>query len=237
LSRADSVIQFYGQFLSLGIGFLILATLNGALGWRWMFLLVGLAGIVVARPMFLFLLHGSPDEIMAGATRAERRALARTRAAHRAAERQAAREAAKNRERINRVLRRPAIRPRDHCLLHAGHGSAHDHQRPHRQAGPDRVRRSPRLRYALLLLLAVHGFVGQIVLISIVVGVLYGSFSPNICSIVQALVRPNAVGPAAVIGSASLITYGRRVARTRGQAPGQTPESELPQSSPSGAGA
>jgi sugar phosphate permease len=315
LSRANSVIQFYGQFLSLGIGFLILASLNGALGWRWMFLLVGLAGIVVVLPMFLFLLHGSPDEIMAGATRAERRALARTRAGQRAAERQAAREAAKNRERISLAsfggprfvlviiayftqgmvfwgitLWIPlAVSALGFGGNLAGFLSGVPYLCGIAFAIPltiisDRTgKRVPIASggllasgIALLLLLAVHGSVGQIVLISIAVGVLYGSFSPNIWSIIQATVTPDAVGPAsgivngigaglggvvagwlvglllaatrsytpgfillgaaAVIGSASLIAYGRRVARTHGRAPGQTPDSGLPQASPSDAG-
>jgi sugar phosphate permease len=315
LSRANSVIQFYGQFLSLGIGFLILASLNGALGWRWMFILVGLMGIVVVLPMFVFLLRGSPEEVMAGATRAERRALARTRATQRAAEQQAAREATKNREKLTLAsfggprfvlviaayfaqgmvfwgitLWIPlAVTALGFSGNLAGFMSGVPYLAGIVCAIPltiisDRTgKRVPIASggllasgIALLLLLAVHGSVGQITLISIAVGVLYGSFSPNIWSIIQSSVRPDAIGPAsgivngigaglggvtagwlvglllaathsytpgfillgavAVLGSASLMIYGRRVSRSRGpRAPGET--SGTVQPSPSGAGA
>jgi MFS family permease len=53
LSRANSIIHFYGQFFGLGLGFLILTPVVKMLGWRPLFLITGAAGIVVMVPLFM----------------------------------------------------------------------------------------------------------------------------------------------------------------------------------------
>ncbi|MDI5829375.1 hypothetical protein MJN51_30840, partial [Salmonella enterica subsp. enterica serovar Kentucky] len=43
----SSIIQYYGQFLALGLGFMILSPLDAAFGWRNVFIITGVIGIVV----------------------------------------------------------------------------------------------------------------------------------------------------------------------------------------------
>ena len=56
-SRANSVIQFHGQFLALAIGFMILMPLEAAFGWRTVFIVTGLLGLVIVIPLFIFVLR------------------------------------------------------------------------------------------------------------------------------------------------------------------------------------
>jgi MFS family permease len=60
-SRANSVIQFHGQFLALAIGFLILMPLEAAFGWRTVFILTGLLGLLIVIPLFTFVLRPQTD--------------------------------------------------------------------------------------------------------------------------------------------------------------------------------
>lgn len=62
LSRANALIQFYGQYLSLGIGFLALSLLYPVVGWRGLFLLTGLLGLVIIVPLYLVNLRDRPAE-------------------------------------------------------------------------------------------------------------------------------------------------------------------------------
>lgn len=55
-TRANSIIQYYGQFLALGFGFMILSPLEAAFGWRNVFIITGLAGIIVIAPLYLVML-------------------------------------------------------------------------------------------------------------------------------------------------------------------------------------
>jgi MFS family permease len=57
LSRANSLIHFYGQYFGLGLGFLLLTPVFNILGWRALFFLTGAAGIVVIIPLFMKLLR------------------------------------------------------------------------------------------------------------------------------------------------------------------------------------
>jgi len=56
-SRANSVIQFHGQFLALAIGFMILMPLEAAFGWRTVFIVTGLLGLIIVIPLFIFVLR------------------------------------------------------------------------------------------------------------------------------------------------------------------------------------
>jgi MFS family permease len=53
LTKANAVIQYYGQFFALAIGFLILTPIYNALGWRALFFLTGGIGLVVIVPLYI----------------------------------------------------------------------------------------------------------------------------------------------------------------------------------------
>lgn len=57
LTKANSIIQFYGQFLALAIGFVALTPLYDAFGWRTLFVITGGLGLVVILPMFAIFLR------------------------------------------------------------------------------------------------------------------------------------------------------------------------------------
>jgi MFS family permease len=57
LTKANSLIQYYGQFGALAIGFMLLTPLYQAFGWRVMFYVTGLLGLLVIVPMYLTLLR------------------------------------------------------------------------------------------------------------------------------------------------------------------------------------
>lgn len=61
LTRANSVIQYHGQYLSLAIGFAILTSLYTAFGWHTLFFLTGGLGLVIITPLFLAVLKDAPD--------------------------------------------------------------------------------------------------------------------------------------------------------------------------------
>lgn len=52
LTRANSIIQYYGQFGALALGFFILTPLCEAIGWRHTFLLTGAIGLVFIVPLY-----------------------------------------------------------------------------------------------------------------------------------------------------------------------------------------
>ncbi|VEA09456.1 sugar transporter [Salmonella enterica subsp. enterica serovar Sanjuan] len=55
-TQANSIIQYYGQFLALGLGFMILSPLDAAFGWRNVFIITGVIGIVVVVPLYITML-------------------------------------------------------------------------------------------------------------------------------------------------------------------------------------
>ena len=61
LSRANSVIHFYGQYLGLALGFLILTPIFDLFGWRAIFFATGLAGLVVMVPLYIKFLKREAD--------------------------------------------------------------------------------------------------------------------------------------------------------------------------------
>ncbi|ORM69086.1 MFS transporter [Pantoea rwandensis] len=52
-TRANSVVQFYGQYLALALGFIILTPMYDAFGWRILFFITGGLGLVVIVPLYL----------------------------------------------------------------------------------------------------------------------------------------------------------------------------------------
>ncbi len=52
LSRANSIIQYYGQYLALATGFIILTPLYNSLGWKYLFFITGILGLFIALPLF-----------------------------------------------------------------------------------------------------------------------------------------------------------------------------------------
>jgi predicted MFS family arabinose efflux permease len=52
-TTANSLIQYYGMFLALGIGFMTLTPLYDAFGWRVLFFITGGLGLVVIVPLYL----------------------------------------------------------------------------------------------------------------------------------------------------------------------------------------
>jgi MFS family permease len=57
LTRANAVIQYYGQFLALAFGFIVLTPIYQAFGWRILFFLTGGLGLVVIVPLYLAMLR------------------------------------------------------------------------------------------------------------------------------------------------------------------------------------
>ncbi len=57
LTRANSLIQYYGQYLALAFGFMVLTPVYDAFGWRVLFLLTGGVGLVVVVPVYLAVLR------------------------------------------------------------------------------------------------------------------------------------------------------------------------------------
>ena len=65
ITRGTNLIQFYGQFLALSLGFIILTPIFDHLGWKWVFYITGGMGVFIVVPMFLACLKNSPDKASA----------------------------------------------------------------------------------------------------------------------------------------------------------------------------
>ena len=52
-TKANAIIQYYGQFIALAVGFVILTPIYHAFGWRSMFFLMGGIGLVVIVPLYI----------------------------------------------------------------------------------------------------------------------------------------------------------------------------------------
>jgi MFS family permease len=57
LTKANSIIQYYGQFLALAIGFMVLTPIYDAFGWRVLFFLTGGVGLVIIVPLYMAMLR------------------------------------------------------------------------------------------------------------------------------------------------------------------------------------
>ncbi len=53
LTTANAIIQYYGQYLALAIGFMLLTPIYAALGWRALFFITGGIGLVIIVPLFI----------------------------------------------------------------------------------------------------------------------------------------------------------------------------------------
>jgi MFS family permease len=56
LTKANSIIHFYGQYIGLALGFMILTPIFDLLGWRALFYITGAAGLVIMVPLYAGLL-------------------------------------------------------------------------------------------------------------------------------------------------------------------------------------
>jgi MFS family permease len=52
LTRANTLIQYYGQYIALTLGFFILTPIYDKLGWRFLFYLTGGIGLLIMIPLF-----------------------------------------------------------------------------------------------------------------------------------------------------------------------------------------
>jgi MFS family permease len=52
LSRANTMIQYYGQYFALSAGFFILTPVYDALGWRYIFYITAFLGLFITLPLF-----------------------------------------------------------------------------------------------------------------------------------------------------------------------------------------
>jgi MFS family permease len=57
LTRANTMIQYYGQYLALSIGFFILTPVYDALGWRYLFYITASLGLFITLPLFWIMLR------------------------------------------------------------------------------------------------------------------------------------------------------------------------------------
>lgn len=56
LTRANSVIQYHGLYLALAIGFVVLTPIYDAFGWRFLFVLTGSSGLLIVAPLYAAIL-------------------------------------------------------------------------------------------------------------------------------------------------------------------------------------
>jgi MFS family permease len=61
LTRANSLIQYYGQYIALTLGFFILTPIYDAFGWRVLFYITGGIGLFVMIPLFWIMLKRESD--------------------------------------------------------------------------------------------------------------------------------------------------------------------------------
>jgi len=60
MSRASALIEYYGQYISLALGFFILTPVYAALDWRALFWILGGIGLVVVLPLYAVFLTSRP---------------------------------------------------------------------------------------------------------------------------------------------------------------------------------
>lgn len=61
LTRANSIIQYYGQFLALALGFVILTPIYNAFSWHVLFYITGCLGLVVVVPVYMKMLKNESE--------------------------------------------------------------------------------------------------------------------------------------------------------------------------------
>jgi MFS family permease len=60
MSKGTAIIQYYGQYAALALGFFLLTPVYDALGWRPLFWITGLAGLVLVIPLYVTFLRSAP---------------------------------------------------------------------------------------------------------------------------------------------------------------------------------
>jgi MFS family permease len=60
MSRASAMIQYYGQYLALALGFFVLTPVEASFGWRPMFWVLGAIGLVIILPLYARFLPTAP---------------------------------------------------------------------------------------------------------------------------------------------------------------------------------
>ncbi len=61
-TSANAIIQYYGQYLALALGFIILTPVYSSFGWQPLFFITGGIGLLVVVPIYLAMLRGEPEE-------------------------------------------------------------------------------------------------------------------------------------------------------------------------------
>jgi MFS family permease len=69
MTRASAMIQYYGQYLALALGFFILTPVYAALDWRPLFWILGGVGLVVILPLYAAFLRSTPNAPTFGSIR------------------------------------------------------------------------------------------------------------------------------------------------------------------------
>jgi len=62
LTKGTAIIQYYGQYLALALGFFLLTPIYDHLGWRPLFWITGAAGLLLVVPLYLWFLKSRPSE-------------------------------------------------------------------------------------------------------------------------------------------------------------------------------
>jgi MFS family permease len=57
LTKANAIIQFYGQYFALAIGFMVLTPIYDFFGWHTLFFVTGGVGLIIIVPLFLAMLR------------------------------------------------------------------------------------------------------------------------------------------------------------------------------------
>jgi MFS family permease len=60
MTRASAMIQYYGQYLALALGFFLLTPIEASFGWRPMFWALGAIGLLVVLPLYARFLPTAP---------------------------------------------------------------------------------------------------------------------------------------------------------------------------------
>lgn len=60
MSRASAMIQYYGQYFALALGFFVMTPVYAVLDWRPLFWILGAVGILVIVPLYAFYLRSRP---------------------------------------------------------------------------------------------------------------------------------------------------------------------------------
>ena len=60
MTRASAMIQYYGQYLALALGFFLLTPIEASFGWRPMFWTLGAIGLVLVLPLYARFLPTAP---------------------------------------------------------------------------------------------------------------------------------------------------------------------------------